>query len=149
MPTAGRLVAAVLFGPLCWLASVLALPYYPLAEATPPDWFAEVNAGLGVILGWKIAGGRAGLGSWAGAISYGLTAGVAISVAALFVHSFVQMVQLSLRKVYDGPADAVIGVFALMFENAQVVAQQDVGVVIIGGSLVAGLVVEWFGRNFR
>lgn len=149
MPTAGRLVAAVLFGPLFWFASTLALPYYPLAEATPPDWFAEGNAALGVVLGWKIAGGRAGQGSWGGAVSHGLTAGIAISVAALFVHSFVQMVQLSLRKVYDGPADAVIGVFALMFENAQVVAHQDVGAVVLGGSLLAGLVVEWFGRNFR
>lgn len=149
MPTAGRLVAAILFAPLFWYASTLALPYFTIEEAPVPDAFAMVNAGLGLVLGWTIAGSRAGKGTWFGALSYGLTAGIAISVAALFVHSFVQMVQLSLRRVYDGPADAVIGVFELMFENALVLAKPDVGIVLGVGSVAAGLVTEWFGRNYR
>ena len=149
MPTAGRLVAAILFAPLFWYASVLALPYYPLAEEPAPKAFALVNAGLALVLGWSVAGSRAGKGTWAGAVSYGLTAGIAIAISALFLHSFIQMVQLSLRKVYDGPADAVIGVFRLMFDNAAVLAKADVGIVLGGGSVIAGLVTEWFGRNYR
>lgn len=149
MPTAGRLVAAVLFGALFWYLSGVGLPYFAAAETAVPPWFLPVNTGLGIVLGWVLAGGRAGRATWMGALSYGLTTGIAIAAVALFAHGFVRMIQLSLRMRYDGPVEAVAAVFGLMAEIALVLAQADVLVPLALGALVAGLATEWAGRNFR
>jgi len=149
MPTAGRLAGAALFAPLFWYLSQIAAPYFIAAETAVPDWFAIINTALGLIFGWKLCGGRAGKGGWIGGLGNGLTTGIVTAFVALFAHSFIEMVKLSLRKLYDGPADALIGIFDLLFDYAILLAQQDVLVVLLVGSVIAGLIAEYFGRNFR
>lgn len=149
MPTAGRLAAAALFGALFWHVSGLALPLFAAAQSPEPPWFVAINAGLAVVFGWVIAGGRAGRATWTGAVGNGLTTAVAIAAVALFAHAFIRMIGLSWRMRYDGPVEAVADVFALMAETAAVVARQDVLVTVLVGAAVAGLITEWTGRNFR
>jgi len=108
MPTAARAMAAVLFAVLAWYVSGLIVPLFP--ENTDMGFFTEVNAGLGLICGWRIAGPRGGTG-YVSAISYGLTTTVALVVVALFTHSSVVMIENSLRKFYDTPVEAVVSVF--------------------------------------
>ena len=148
MPTAGKLAAAVLFALIFWSASTQALQYYIAQDEALPLWFHPVNTGLAIVLGWIIAGSRAGRAGWMGAISYGLTAGISIAVACLFAQSFVRMIQLSLRRYYDGPGEAVVGVFGLMYDNALIVGRADVVLTILLGSILAGLAIEWTGRHF-
>ncbi len=146
MPTAAKLVAAILWGVLAWYVSQLIKPLFP--EGTDLGFYAEVNAVIGVAMGWQVAGKRAGT-TWAGAISYGLTATVAVVFWGLFLHSFAEMVRMSTRKLYDGPVDAVVGVFALMAEYGTLMLDTTViGTLVIGGVL-AGLLTEWTARNFR
>lgn len=149
MPTAGRLVAAALFGALFWYVSALGLPLFAAAEMPEPPWFVVLNAALGVVLGWIIAGGRAGLGTWMAAVSYGWTTAIAIAVVALFAHGFVRMIELSLRMRYDGPVEAVAESFGLMAGIGAVLATPDILLSLALGALVAGLVTEWVGRNYR
>jgi hypothetical protein len=146
MWTAAKLVAGVLFAGLAWYASQLIKPEFP--EGTDLGWFAEVNAAIGFVMGWIIAGTRAG-GSWSAAVSYGLTTAVAMTVAGLFLHSGAEMVRRSLMRVYDGPAEAVVAVFELMVEHGLIMATAPIiGTLLIGG-VMAALLVEITGRNFR
>lgn len=149
MPTAGRLAGAALFAPLFWYLSQISAPYFIAAETAVPDWWAIINAGFGLILGWKMCGGRAGKTGWIGGLGNGLTTGLVIAFVALFAHSFIEMVKLSLRKLYDGPADALIGIFDLLFDYAMLLAQPDVILALLVGSVIAGLVAEYFGKTFR
>ena len=146
MPTAAKAVAAVLFGALAYGVSLLTIPLFP--EGTDPGMYAWINAALGVLLGWRVAGSRART-SLSGAVGYGLTAAIAIAVTALFVHSFIFMIRQSLKRLYAGPAEAVVDVFSIMIDNAVMVLKPDVIAAILLGGVVAGLVTEWAGRNFR
>ena len=146
MLTAGKLVAAILFAGLAWWTSQVIMPLFP--EGTDPGLFEWVNTAVGFVVGWVIAGSRAGTG-WAAAVSYGLTTVAGLVFWALFLNCAAEMIRLSLRRAYDGPVEAVIGIFDLMVENGQIMIDPTViGTLVIGG-VVAALVVELAGRNFR
>lgn len=146
MPTAAKIAAALLFAALAWIASRLTFPLWP--EGSSPGRFAEVNAALGLVLGWRMAGARAGQGA-AAAIGTGLTTAVTVAVLALFVHGFVLMMGDALRRRFDGPVEALVAVFGHLVEQARLLASAPVIATILGGGILAGLVTEWFGRNFR
>jgi hypothetical protein len=146
MPTAAKLVAGLLWALLAWFASNLIKPYFP--EGMDLGRFAEVNAALGLLLGWTMAGPRAGMG-WNAAISYGLTTTVSLVVVGVFMHSFAEMVRLSMRRMYEGPVEGVVAVFGLMVEYFALMAQPDVIVTLLVGGLIAGLATEWAGRQWR
>lgn len=145
MPTFGRLVGAVLFGALAWYTTLLVIPLFP--EGSNLGWFQELTTFLGLFVGWKVAGSRAGSG-YVAALSYGLTALISLVVMALFFNSFMLMIQFSLRKRYDGAGEAVTHVFELSVEHAILIATPEIiGTLLVGG-LAAGLVTEFFGRRF-
>ena len=145
MSTMGRLVGAILFAGLAWYTSLLIIPLFPVG--TNLGLFQEVNTFFGLIAGWTVAGPRAGLG-YVAALSYGLTALVAMVVMALFSNSSVVMVEQSLRKRYDGPGEAVTDVFQMFVDHAIMMATPEIiGTLLIGG-IVGGLVTEFFGRRF-
>ena len=145
MPTFGRLTAAILFAPLCWYVSLLAVPLF--SEGKMPAMWAEINTVIGLWMGWVVAGKRAGDG-YNAAISYGLTTLVAIIFWSLFSHSFIEMIDRSLNKRYDGPAEAVVSIFELGAEIGQFLATPLVLGTLLIGSLVAALVTEFIGSRF-
>ncbi|MBT8410297.1 MAG: TrgA family protein [Octadecabacter sp.] len=144
MPTFGKLVGAVLFGALAWYVSGLIVPLFP--EGTRLGLFREVNTFFGMLCGWKVAGPRAGTG-YIASLSYGLTTLVAMVVLALGFNSSAVMVEQSLDKRYDGPGEAVTDVFAMFMEYGMLMMTPQVVGTLVVGSLVAGVVVEFFGRR--
>ena len=90
MPTAAKLAAFALFGALAWIVSRLTIPCV-FEEGQSPGRFAEINAAIAALIGWHLAGAKAGYG-WVGAIGYGLTTAVASVVAVLFLQSFLVMI---------------------------------------------------------
>ena len=60
MPTAARLVAAILLAILGWVLFDLIRPLMP--EGTDFGWFNYVNAFIGWCVGWIVMGRRAGRG---------------------------------------------------------------------------------------
>ncbi len=145
MPTAAKLTAGLFWGALAWYVSKLMGPLFP--EGTDLGWFAEFNAAIGLLCGWIVAGSRART-SWSGAVSYGITATVALVFWCLFLHSFNEMIGYSLRKLYDGPVEALIGVFALMVDHGKMLLNPQVAATLIGGGILGGFVTEWVGRRF-
>lgn len=144
MPTMGKLVAAVLFGVLFAFASTIIADTY-LKTRLPP-WFYQINIGFAVVLGWRIAGSRAGRG-FAPAVSYGVTSVIMICVCALLLHGGIEMFLNTRDLKYDGPMEAVVGVieegidFAVAFYSPRLVA------VLAVGSIAAALVTDWIGKR--
>lgn len=145
MPTMGRLVAGIVFGALAYYVSTLIIPLYE--EGTVPKFFAIINTAIGILMGWIVAGSRAGDGLRA-AVGYGLTTIVAISFWFLFSHSFVEMIKQSLRKKYHGPVEAVTDVFNLGIDLAQMAGTPEVLTALVVGGIIAGLITEFFGQRF-
>lgn len=146
MPTSAKLAAAVLFGALAWWVSQMIEPLFP--EGTDMGRFAEYNALVGVVIGWRVAGARART-TWPNAVAYGLTAALSMTLMALFLHSAAIMISQSFRKVYEGPMEALIDVVRIMVENFQKVSTPEIMGTLLLGGIFAGLATEWVARKYR
>ncbi len=145
MPTMGRLIGAILFTPLGFYLAILAIPLFP--EGTDPPYFTLIAAAAGLFGGWVVAGSRAPAG-FPAAVGYGLTAGAALAFWALFATSFVEMILRALDKRYQGPMEAVVSVFQLSMDYALVMGTSVIVTTWLAGSIVGGLIVEWFAQRF-
>jgi hypothetical protein len=98
-------------------------------------------------VGWGIVGTRAGNGV-GGGVGNGITGGVARLFWVYFLMSFSDMINKSMRNAYDGPVEAVVGVFEIMGDYAVQFAYVDLGVLMIVGSVVSGLLAEFVAKRW-
>ena len=145
MPTAPKLIAALLFGALAFFVSDLVKPLLP--EGTQFGLFSLVNTLVGVLMGWRISGARAGL-SIQTSLGFGLTTGVVTVFWCLFIWSGYVMIQASMRMRYDGPLQALQDMGVLMIEYAQTIATVPILGSILVGSLFFGWLTEQVSRRY-
>jgi hypothetical protein len=136
MPTASKLVAALLFGALAFFVSDLVKPL--LEEGTQVGLFSLVNTLVGVLMGWRISGARVGY-SMQASLGYGITTVAATVFWCLFIWAGYLMVESSMRLRYDGPMEALQDMGAMMIEFAGTMATPTV----IGSLIVGGLFFGW------
>jgi hypothetical protein len=145
LPTAARLVAAISLAVLGWLASDLVRPLMP--PQTAFGWFNYVNAVLGALCGWFVIGSRAGRGM-IDALANGLTGVLALIIWAFFVQSLNLMLAQSLDNKYDGPVEAIVGIFNNAVDYAQYLIDPTlIGVLLVGGML-CGVLAEFASRRW-
>ena len=145
MPTAGRLAGAIFFGLFAWYLATIAIPFFP--EERAPDYWFPVSTLIGIFVGWKVCGTRAGRGM-SSATGIGLTTGPLIAFSMVFSLAFEEMLNNGMRLRYNGPTEAVIDVFAIMAERG--LEFYDFNIVDSGS--IGGLVCAWdteiIGRRF-
>ena len=145
MPTASKLVAAVAYALLGFLAAQTFVKYLP--DGTPLGYFREITAAIGFIVGWLVMGKLTRKG-YREAINAGLVTALILVFWTLLAFSMYFMLRKSMRMMYDGPMEAVLGVFQLMFDYGKMLLVPDMlGVILVGG-IVAGLVCEWAGKRW-
>jgi hypothetical protein len=145
LPTAARLVAAIALGVLGWFGSDLVRPLMP--PHTAFGWFNYVNAVLGVLCGWFVIGSRAGRG-YAEALANGLTGVLALIIWGFFAQSFNLMLKQSLEKKFDGPVEAIVGIFRNAMDYGQyLIDPMLIGALLVGG-MICGLLAEMASRRW-
>jgi hypothetical protein len=145
MPTAPKVFAAVFFAALAALAAHLFIPTLP--EGTQVRMFRELSGVIGFFCGWFIMGPATGRGR-AEAINRGLVTAVAILFWAMLLFSIYLMVRKSTRMMYDGPMDAVLGVFDMMLEYGVLLKNPATPVALVLGGVLGGLVTDAVGRRW-
>lgn len=146
MPTASKLAAAVAFALVAFLTLQTLVPHLP--EGTQLGYAREISAAIGFLVGWLILGRATGRG-YRDAVNSGLVTAVAVVFWALLSFSIYLMIRKSMRMMYDGPMEAVLGVFELMLEYGRTMLVPDVlGVLLVGGVL-GGLFAEWASKQWR
>lgn len=145
MPTAGRLAGAIMFALFGWYLGGIMGPLFP--EERPPEYLIPLCAGIGLFLGWTVSGSRAGQG-YNNAVSNGLTTIGAFSFCVLGALSLNAMINNALRNRYDGPMDALVGMFELMIEQSLFFVDVPFLTTLVAGGIVCAFVVEYFGKNF-
>jgi hypothetical protein len=146
MPTAGKFVTALGLAALGWIASEMIRDLMP--PHTDFGTFNYVNAVLGLLCGWFVAGTRLGYGYRYG-LSAGLTGIVALVFWGLFLQSFNQMIAESLRKRYGGPFEAFEGMFNIAVDYGQYLLNGPLWAVLLGGGLLFGLIGEWAEQKWQ
>jgi len=145
MPTASKVVAALIFAFIAWFASYLVIPYLP--PNIRLGWLHEVCAAIGALMGWTMSGRRAGQGVRA-AVSYGLTS-VGLTVFwALLVSSAQEMIDRSLNLRYHGPVEALGDMMNLYADYAVLMAKPDVVIWLLVGAVFGGIVTELSSREW-
>lgn len=146
MPTAARLVAAILMAVLAWVLSDLVRPLMP--EGTDFGYFNYINAFIGLCVGWTVVGSRGGHGFVPG-INNGLTGTAVLFIWTIAVHSCAEMFRLAMRNRYDGPMEAIAGIFLIASDFGATIATVPVLVTAVIGALIIGPATEYAATHWR
>ncbi len=144
MPTAAKLISALFFAALGWVLADI----YALSMEDRPDVgvLREICAAVGAICGWKVMGALVGQGMSLAAGSGVRTVATQVFFSVLGFSTY-EMVLQSTKMVYDGPMEAVLGIFTIMMEYLAVAATPGfIGTAIVGGVL-GGMFAEWTHRQ--
>jgi hypothetical protein len=146
MPTAARLVAAFALAAVMYLATLQYIPGLP--EGTQTGRIAEIAAGVGAICGWMFVGNAPGK-TFAEGLSNG-TKGAAIACFwVLMGASVYMMIRKSMRMMYDGVSEAVLGVFEHFIELGALLFVPGVSGVLLGGGMIAGALTRGAGKRWK
>ncbi len=145
MPTAGRLTAALALAILGAYIAYLTVPLFD--EGGVPSFWWPLCIAAGAWSGWVVMGKRAGRG-YSAAVGNGFTGVAALVFWVLFLTAGAAMLEKSMRRSYDGPMEAVIDVFQLMWEFVQQFATQDVGVALVVGAIASAFFSEFYAKRF-
>ncbi|MHA6325818.1 TrgA family protein [Roseivivax sp. CAU 1753] len=146
MPTAPKLVAALLLAALAYAASEMIKPMLP--SSTVFGWFSEVDALVGFFLGWRLIGARAGGGTSA-AITNGITGTTMMVLSCLFVQSVNTMVEDSLERKFDNIFEAINSTIANFIEYGAYVLTPNVLGLLVLGAIIVGIAVEISSHYWR
>lgn len=147
MPTAGKLIGAIVFAALAYFISDLVKPLLIDSEGSRVGWLSPVNALVGLVMGWRIMGRGAGK-TYRQAFGYGLTTLAATAFWCLIVWSGYKMIQRSMAMRYDGAMHALKGMAELFLEYARLAAVQEVIIPAIVGALFVSWLTEFFARRW-
>ncbi len=146
MPTAGKLIGAILFAALSYYVSEQIKVLLP-GEGAGATWFSPVNALIGMVMGWQVMGSNAGQG-FVPATGFGLTTVFAITFWSLLIWSGYEMIKYAVRGRYDGPVDALVAMSDIMLDYAAlIVVPAIIGTMVIG-SFICAMVTEFFSRRW-
>lgn len=143
--SAARLSAAIL----------LALTGYVLSEfilADLPEWtsmpqFAQVNAGLGAIIGWRLLGTLAQERHF-GTIGTGLTAAIILGLSILFVQAGRDMLERASSGWYNDPMEAILAMVSMALEHSKLMADPFAIASLVIGSVLSAAIAGFLARNW-
>lgn len=146
MPTAAKMTAAIAFLAVAFFAAELYKPGLP--PETQWGNFSLICAGLGALCGWIISGSRAGRGMRPAA-GTGLRTAATVAFWALVGFSIWEMLSRSVDRRYRGVFEAIEGTFDIMLAYGAALLRPEPVIVLVIGGVLAGLLVEWAGRQWR
>jgi hypothetical protein len=147
MPTFAKLTAAIVFALVGFWAAVTYNAHLPDNVSLPKLPFSML--GLGIALGWWSMGPTAGKG-YRESIAYGLRTSVLIGFIAMFGVAFLLMLRKSTNQMYrSDPLTAVLDVPDLMYQYGRYMLNQDVLMVLAGGGIIGGILVEYAAKRWK
>lgn len=154
MPTAAKLASAILFAGLGYLVSMLIAQLTAQGDFKPtiqPEtvfgYFPYVNAGIGLLCGWLVMGPLTGRGFYA-ATGSGVRTAATLVFFSMLTFSGREMILRSMKMRYDGPFEAIQGMFGLIADYSPVLIAPAVLVLLIGGGALCGIMAEAIAKRW-
>ena len=145
MPTAAKLIGALLFGVLSFYVSEQVKLGMP--EGMALNLLSPLNGFIGLVMGWRIMGARAGEG-FVPATGYGLTTVFVVTFWCLLIWSAYEMIRRAWRGRYDDPFEALFAMADLgLSYSTLIVTPPVVGSAVIG-SFVLAMIVEFVSHRW-
>ena len=149
MPTAARVVAAIMIALIAWVVSGMAKAVMPSYMTT--GYLMPISVIVGALCGWKILGVRSDYGrlGYPNAIGVGLSAMVATVIWVVLICAALRALRHALDGRYDGPMSALYDVFPIAAEFATYLATVPTILTLVIGGMVAGAVTHWASLKWR
>jgi hypothetical protein len=145
MPTAAKLVSAILFALLAFFVADLYAQGITTGQRT--TWLREGAAAIGLVCGWRVMGRLVGKGMTS-AIGSGVRTALTALFFTLLLFAIYEMVVISTKGRYDGPMEAVLAIFEIMLDYGRgLVTPEIIGSLLVGGAL-AGIAAEATSRRW-
>ncbi|MGL5010561.1 MAG: TrgA family protein [Paracoccaceae bacterium] len=145
MPTAAKLVAAVLFALLGFFVADLYAQGITTGRRT--TWLHEGAAAISMICGWRVMGVLVGKGMGA-AVGSGIRTALTAVFFTLLAFAIYDMVVISTKGRYDGPMEAVLAVFEIIVNLGRgLLTPEIIGTLLVGGAL-GGIASEAISRRW-
>jgi hypothetical protein len=146
MPTAAKLVAAILFAGLGYLMAEAYKPVLP--PTTPFGQMSAISAAVGLFCGWLVMGALAGRGYYN---SWGLGVRTAITTVfwATLGFALYEMILRSMKLRYDGPMEALTAWMSLVLEYGTLMLDQRFLLTVFIGGVIGGIVTEFASRRWK
>lgn len=144
MPTAAKLVSALMLSALGWVAAMFIVPLLP--DGFVEGAFVPVTAFWGLVAGWTVMGKRLG-GGYPHAVAHGLTGVAFLVILALAFNSAWLMVENALMRRYQGPMDAMVGFFKFVLKNLGIMSVPEIIALLLVGGAIAGLSGEFVSHR--
>jgi hypothetical protein len=146
MPTAAKLVAALAFAVLGYLAAEVFKNTMP--ERTVWGYFNLISAVIGLLCGWGIMGDLVGRG-YRAAMGFGLRTMVQAVLLVVVFFSIHEAVWRSTKLRYDGPMETVLGMFQFALEYLGRMATPPMIATLLVGGILGGVAAEWANRRWK
>ena len=145
MPTAAKLITGIFMAPYAMLAAELYRANLP--DGVANYYFVLMNGLYGMVIGWKLVGGRAGRGITSG-INNGITATVALVVVSLFFNSVRQMMYQSIDNRYRSLTEGLQDIPQMMFDYGLLLGHSDIIATLVIGAILVGILGESVARRW-
>lgn len=140
MPTAAKLFAAAAFAVVAFFAAETFKPAMP--DGTAFGFYSAVCALIGALCGWLVMGNLVGHG-YMRAGGFGIRTSVTVLFFSVLVFSIYEMVQQSMKLRYNGPVDALQGMFMIALDYVKMMGRPDFLIVLLVGGYLGGMFAEW------
>ncbi|SPF76066.1 hypothetical protein ALP8811_01065 [Aliiroseovarius pelagivivens] len=145
MPTAAKLISAIILAAVGWLCAELVKPLMP--EGKDLSYLSPTASAAGLFVGWFYLGPRADKRLGTAGANAGTTLIVQVFVT-LFTFSFAEMISNSLRKRYEGPIEALQDIFVIGFETVMEYTTAEIAAVAILGVFIASTSAFYAARKW-
>lgn len=150
MPTGARLVSAIYFAGLAYVLGFLvhAALEADIGYEVQVGRMKEVLAVIGILVGWKVMGSRAGEGR-SYAVQGGILAAVSIVFWALIIFSLREMIKESTKLKYDDAPEAVVDAFRIAIDHVVTLANVPIVALLLVGGIFGGYLAEFISHRWR
>lgn len=145
MPTAAKLISAIILAAIGWTCAEMVKPLMP--EGSDPSSLSPTCAAVGLIVGWFYLGPRADRDTGTVGANAGTTIFVQVFLT-LFAFAFSEMISNALRKRYDGPIEAILDIFAISGEIVMEFTTAEIVATAIIGGFVASKCAHFAARKW-
>ncbi len=143
MTTSNKLIAAICLAALGALVAELVKPQLP--EGSDPGHMTLVSAAIGIVVGWRVMGRRAGR---SGPIELGLVGVGSLVFWGLMVFGLIEMLRLALRRRFDEPIEALEAMVQHAVQYGIYLTHPNVIVTLVVGVVVSGYVTSYAQRRW-
>ena len=143
MISSNKLVAASCLAILGGQVAEFVKPQMP--EGSDFGHITLISAGVGLVVGWRVMGRRAGR---SGSLELGLVGVASMVFWGLVLFGLIEMFRLAMRRRLDEPVEAMERAVTVALEYGVYLLHPNVLITLAAGAVISGMLTNFAARNW-